>query len=182
MQPRPTPRSVDGFLQPRGTRPLPHLQPRGGADKPASRLLRPHASAVTMQPRPTPTATEPTPTPLPRPVQQPVAEEPEEHVSFPKRLLLSLGKLMLGIGMLAFAFLVQSPAFGQLAILVYAAAALIWRISSRITFILAVMALGLVLLTSVRSDVELAGTFALYAFLLLIVGTISLWREVRSEI
>jgi len=89
---------------------------------------------------------------------------------------------MLGLGIFIFAFLAQSPAFGQIAIFIYAIAAFIWHISSRTTFTMAVMALGLVLFASIRSDVTLAGTFAIYAFLLLIVGTLTLWREVRSEI
>jgi hypothetical protein len=169
-------RSIDGFM---AVRPQPRTvmtpkRPVAATQRPTARPqtpIRPSQPARLARP-------------YAAPIQQPAQPEPlpDARPSFFKRLLIGIGKFLLGIGIFIFAFLAQSPAIGQLAIGVYAIAALGWRISSRITFTMAVMALGLVILASIRSDVTLANTFALYVFLLLIVGTLTLWREVRSEI
>ncbi|HTE58291.1 MAG TPA: hypothetical protein VK694_06110 [Verrucomicrobiae bacterium] len=165
MDPRPhrPARSVDGFLPSRSrATPLPRptpMTPPAAAHRPA-----PQAKPVAaVRPAPTTPAT------------------PKKR-SFFKRMVVGIGKFLLGIGIFILAFLAQSPAIGQVAIGIYAIAAIGWRISSRITFTMAVMALALVIFASIRSDVTLANTFALYVFLLLAVGTLTLWREVRSEI
>lgn len=113
---------------------------------------------------------------------QPTPQQVEKSMPLWKRSLKKLFQLFLFLCLIIFALLVQSPMIGQLAVLVYAVVALIFRFSSRTTFILAIMSFLLVLLASARSDVNLAQTFSAYAFLLLVVGTISLAREVRSEI
>lgn len=166
--PRKPARSVDGFITARRT---------------AAPLARPTPApaAVVHRPAPRPQPKPAVPPPV-RPTPVPVAPTVPKKRSFFKRIAIGVGKFLLGIGIFIFAFLAQSPAFGQLAIGIYAIAAIGWRISSRITFTMAVMALGLVIFASARSDVTLANTFALYVFLLLVVGTLTLWREVRSEI
>jgi len=148
-------RSVDGFLPPRaGYQPPTPLRPTQPA------YTRPHA----------------------QPQTQPAAPAKPKKRSFIKRLGIAIGKFFLGLVIFAFAFFIQSPVIGQLAIFAYAIAVFIWHIPSRTTFMMAVMGLTLVLFSSIRSDVTLAGTFARYVFLLLIIGTFTLWREVRSEI
>lgn len=80
------------------------------------------------------------------------------------------------------AFLVQSIVFGQIMIAVYAIFALIFRINSRTSFTMALMSLGIVMLSTLRSDAAQANTFAVYAFLLLVIGTLSMAREAPGKL
>jgi di/tricarboxylate transporter len=76
----------------------------------------------------------------------------------------------------------QSSVFGQLAVVAYGITAFIWNIASRTTFTLALLAMvATTLLLVVRGDVSQAQNFATYTFLLLVVGVISLIRELRKE-
>jgi len=76
---------------------------------------------------------------------------------------------------------IQSLAFGEILIGVYAAVALVRRIPSRSTFLLALIGLITVaLLTALQGDSDTSDNFAVYVFLLLVVGTVSLGREVYS--
>lgn len=86
------------------------------------------------------------------------------------------------LSLFAVGFLLRSLMVGQAIILIYAIFAFIFRIESRTTFIFVLISFGVVLTASLRSDTTLASVFAVYAFLLLVVGTISLGREVRNEI
>lgn len=86
------------------------------------------------------------------------------------------------LSLFAVGFLLRSLMVGQAIILLYAIFAFIFRIESRTTFIFVLISFGVVLTASLRSDTTLASVFAVYAFLLLVVGTISLGREVRNEI
>jgi len=77
-------------------------------------------------------------------------------------------------------YLVQSLIFGIAALVVYGICSLVFRIPSRATFTLAFMALvTVVVLLVVRSDAALAGNFATYTFLLLVIGVIALAIEAR---
>jgi hypothetical protein len=91
---------------------------------------------------------------------------------------LQLPLLILG-GMLA-GFMVQSLAFGLMLIAAYAVAALVLKIPSRVSFMLAFMSLVTVMVLLVaKPDTALAGNFSTYTFLLLVIGVIALAIEAR---
>jgi hypothetical protein len=76
----------------------------------------------------------------------------------------------------------QSVVFGEIMIGVYGVAALIWRISSRTTFTLALLSfIATAVMLVVRGNVSTAQNFATYTFLLLVVGVITLIRELKKE-
>lgn len=80
-------------------------------------------------------------------------------------------------------FALQSLIIGQLALVFYAIFALVKSVSSYVTFLLAVLALvGTAIVLVARPDTTLAANFAVYAFLLLAIGLLSLGREIRREI
>lgn len=152
MQPRPR-RSVDGFIQ----RPI-------GVK--ARRPVR-----VRPQPPILPSL------PAPRVYAKPLRASP------PKRRLPSWLEMPLII-LLAMTggILAQSVVFGQLAIVAYGAIAFIWRIPSRITFTLALVALAATIVLLVgRGNIPLSQNFATYTFLLLVAGVIGLGRELKKE-
>lgn len=97
----------------------------------------------------------------------------------------STGKLaIIGIVMAAvLAFLsLYSLQLGELVIAGYAIVAIWKRLSSRLTFILALATFGGIIITQIVSpDSGIADNLAVYAFLLLCVGTIELAREVRGN-
>jgi hypothetical protein len=69
---------------------------------------------------------------------------------------------------------------GEAAILSYAVAALVFKFSSRTTFALAVTAFfAVVVLQLVKPDSEMLSNFIVYAFLLLIFGSVTAGLEVR---
>jgi hypothetical protein len=70
---------------------------------------------------------------------------------------------------------------GEIAIAVYTIVALCLRFSSRTSFMLALLAFAMIMLLKiVRPASSLAANFAVYAFLLLIAGTLSQALEVRQ--
>jgi len=76
----------------------------------------------------------------------------------------------------------QSGAFGQIVVVAYGITAYCMRINSRITFMLALAALGAMsILLLGKGDVAPAQNFATYTFLLLVVGVMSLGRELKKE-
>jgi hypothetical protein len=158
-------RSVDGIVArtspPRPIRARPH-QPTAP---------RPHAVA-----RP-PTASQAHSTPRPEP-----KKPSKPAVPFWKKVVNFVGQVALFFVLLAIGLLIQSPIIGQLFIILYGIGVFIWHISSRTTFILVLGCFGVVLFASIKANFPLATTFAMYAFLLLIIGTISLAGEVRNEI
>jgi hypothetical protein len=134
---------------------------------------------------------QPTPAPRPGPRARPVAEpikqqqpaaRPAPKDPFWKKTLRLIGQTALFLLFLALAFIMQSPLIGQVFVLIYAVVAFVRHINSRTTFVLVLGCFGVMLYASARSDVVLASTFATYAFMLLVVATISLALEVRSEI
>jgi hypothetical protein len=91
---------------------------------------------------------------------------------------LQLPVFVLG-GMLAGLFM-QSVVLGMGIAAMYALVAWFGRVPSRITFVLAFLSLlTVVALLVIRQNVELAGNFATYTFLLLVTGIISLMLESR---
>jgi hypothetical protein len=95
-----------------------------------------------------------------------------------QRLQLSL----LIIVAAAVGLLIQSLVVGEVIIAVYAIVALKQRIASRTTFLLALIALVcIVVLVILQGDSTLSEDFAVYAFLLLGVATISLGLETRRH-
>lgn len=82
----------------------------------------------------------------------------------------------IGAGLLA-----QTLIFGEILVAAYAIFALIRRISSRTTFLLALLTIVcIIVLLLIRTNNALAANFAVYAFLLLLVGTVTLGREIRQ--
>ncbi|EDK72616.1 hypothetical protein TM7_0239 [candidate division TM7 genomosp. GTL1] len=79
-------------------------------------------------------------------------------------------------------FLSQIQWVGALAIGIYAVFALWRRIPSRLTFIVALFALGLVPVAIVFDRWYIAQNFGSYSFLLFMVGVFSLTFELRREI
>jgi hypothetical protein len=58
----------------------------------------------------------------------------------------------------------------------------VWGIASRTTFTLALLSMvATTLLLVVRGNIPLAQNFATYTFLLLVVGVITLTRELKKE-
>jgi hypothetical protein len=89
--------------------------------------------------------------------------------------LIITGAMVVGI-------LAQSSAVGQAAIVLYGAIAFFRRISSRTTFTLALLSMvATILLLVVRGNIAMAQNFATYTFLLLVVGVITLNREIKKE-
>jgi hypothetical protein len=87
---------------------------------------------------------------------------------------------VVGSAMLAIGMLLQAAVYGELLIAVYAIFALVRRVESRTTFMLALISLGCILvMLLLRPNLELMQNFAIYAFLLLLVGTVSLTTETR---
>jgi len=116
----------------------------------------------------------------PAPLAQPIRRDftpPQKH----QRRGVGLLKIVLAImAGLAFGLLIQSQTAGEIVIGLYAIAALVLKIESRVTFALALAALAAIMALSVlKPGQPLANNFAVYAFLLLAVGTVSLALETR---
>jgi hypothetical protein len=138
---------------------------------------RPHAPARHLKrPRPEPTVSF---------TQHPLRALPES-VETPspkaKKKLLTLLLEVVAVGVtLIVGPLIQMVVVGEILLLIYLICALVFRIDSRTTFLLALLSLGVVLVGTARANQTLASVFAVYAFLFLVIGTISLGREVRAE-
>ncbi len=144
------------------------------------RVIRRQPAAAPVQ-RPLHIAAKPkAPPQLPQPpTRKPVmAAPPRTAHRLPSALQLPLivgGAMMLG-------FLIQSPLIGQILVIIYGIVAFILRISSRITFMLAITALvAAALLMIFKNNIVLAQGYASYTFLLLVAGVIALSREIRKE-
>lgn len=102
----------------------------------------------------------------------------EPKKSWKERLQLPV--IIIG-GMLA-GFAIQNALLGQTLILLYGIAAFIYKIPSRVSFLAALAALftmfGLLFL---NGNPALSHTFAIYTFLFLVVGVITLNREIKQE-
>jgi hypothetical protein len=97
-----------------------------------------------------------------------------------------LGKLQMPLIVIAgimMGVMVQSAAAGQLLIVGYGALALLLRVESRTTFILALLALITTVTASLSHPDSLMGkNFATYTFLLLVIGVISAsWESIQQR-
>jgi hypothetical protein len=112
-------------------------------------------------------------------VDKPVAKPTNKQRKKASKLQTPLLVLAIVIG----GFLIQqSAAVGELCIVVYAIITLKQKIASRLTFILALVAfVGVLVMLLLQANEALAKNFALYSFLLLAVGVLSLMRELFSE-
>lgn len=98
------------------------------------------------------------------------------------RLRASLQLPLIIGGAMTAGVLAQSEIIGQLLVLGYGVAALIWKIPSRTTFTLVLLSMiATTALLIVRGNIPLAQAFATYTFLLLVVGVITLSRELKKE-
>lgn len=99
-----------------------------------------------------------------------------EAMHLSKLALLGLAMTALLIGLSLF-----SLQLGELVLAVYAIIAIWKRLTSRLSFALALATFGGIIVTQLLSpDSGIADNLAVYAFLLLCIGTISLAREVRQ--
>ena len=108
---------------------------------------------------------------------------PAQASSTKKRRLASLivKTLLIPLAIIAAVIIgmfMQTLVFGEVAVCLYAIFALVLRISSRTTFQLAFITLiGILLLSATGKNDVLANNFAVYTFLLIVIGTLSLIRE-----
>ncbi len=129
---------------------------------------------------------QPAPPTFSRPPARAVPPALSDAQTAPPRKRSRIPSILKDLGVIVVALIaglfIQSVVFGQLLLLAYAVGVFVLRIASRTTFLLALLSLGVVLIASARTNSSLAGVFAVYAFLLLAIGTISLGREVRDEL
>lgn len=191
--PPPNPRApVPGFQSVRAHRSI------DGISSPAPRALQPTPPAP--QPAPITFTAPPRPqaiaAPLPSLVQGPAAAQaaaiPLQPPALPSPARFELNPpktrgikvvSVLAIAILAGALILARQPFGQVVVMLYGIIAVQQRIASRFTFIMALGALGLALVSLVglggASSVPTA--FATYAFLLLTIGALTLAFELRHE-
>jgi hypothetical protein len=99
-----------------------------------------------------------------------------------KRLLSALQVPGIILASVLVGYFMQSLVYGEIAVAVYAVIALLFKVASRTTFMLALMSLFVIIITVIANPGgTLSTNFAVYTFLLLVVGTLSLAREVRAE-
>jgi hypothetical protein len=118
----------------------------------------------------------------PQPQSLPVPKPRVTSVSRNKKLINSLQLPLIILASVIVGYLIQSLLFGEIAIAIYAVGALAFKVASKTTYILAMLSLlAIVALEISNPGGTLAQNFAVYTFLLLIIGTVSLGREVRVE-
>ncbi|HSW99001.1 MAG TPA: hypothetical protein VLF71_04130 [Candidatus Saccharimonadales bacterium] len=158
-------RSVDGIAG----RPGPNTLRRPAATPQAARGSLPRQP---QQPNPAPHPT----APPPRRLDFTAPQQPRHRRRWWQSLLFPCAILVC----LSASFVVQSLPLGMAAIAVYGIVAWARHIPSRVSFIMAFLALlTVVILLVVRQNVDLASNFATYAFLLLVVGIASTMLESR---
>lgn len=123
----------------------------------------------------------PAATPIPRRVYRAAGLQttpPQRRRWLPEQVPLPL----IIVGAMVAGVFAQSAVFGQFLVVAYGLAALIWNIASRTTFTLALLSMiATTILLIVRGNIGLAQNFATYTFLLLVVGVITLIRELKKE-
>ncbi len=123
--------------------------------------------------------------PVPAPSQAPVVrkytfQQPAPTIKKQRRWGQRMQLAMLVVGGLAGGLVVQNMAIGGGLAAVYGIVALIKRIPSRTTFMLATLSLGAVcLLLLFKPDGQLISNFSSYTFIFLIIGVVTLARESR---
>jgi hypothetical protein len=165
------PRRIDDFVRPKA------LQ----APAPTQSTPRP---IVPSAPKPAPPRAAVSGKRLPRRLQvRPLFRDLHRTLLARHRLLQKFQLPLFIVGAVLVGLLVQSLVFGEIVIGFYAAWALVRRIASRTTFMLALIALvGIVVVLLLQGESSLSNNFAVYAFLLLTIGTVSLGLEVRREV
>ncbi len=109
---------------------------------------------------------------------KPVRQQTKKKARIPTALQLPL----LVIVAIAAGFGAQSYAFGEIAVVIYGIVAVACAIPSRTTFILgALSTVATTLALILQGNVSLSQNFATDTFLLLVVGVISLGRELKKE-
>jgi hypothetical protein len=114
----------------------------------------------------------------PKTRQRPFQRTPGEHkhTGFWQRLQLPL----LVAGSMLAGFLVESLVIGLALISIYGVAAFIQRVPSRVSFMLSFISMiTVIVLLVAKPGTPLAGNFATYTFLLLVIGVIALAIEAR---
>jgi len=168
-------RSIDGIARKKAAPALPQYLPRT-----ATPVTRPRAPQPA-QPVPRPTVQ---PAPQPRPTVA-VATKPQTTPKAARKkrgMPAWLEVPLMGFGAIAAGLLAQSALIGQLMIVAYGVAAFFLRVRSRTTFTLALMSMiATIILLTFRGNVSLSQNFATYTFLLLVVGVITLGRELKQE-
>ena len=168
---------VDPFIP---TRPRQRPTAQLVRSTPASKTATPRAVS---QQRPSPAAQQPQAKPEATSKVLPLARRtftaPQVRTSRLKsnlQLLAIMGwAVIFGLGS-------YSQLAGEIAIFIYAIVALSFRLSSRTTFALALCAFGgVVVLQVIRPDSDMGANFTIYAFLLLMVGCLSLGAEARER-
>lgn len=105
--------------------------------------------------------------------------EPQKRQSWMRRNGPLAGFLL---GMALLGFLAQFQWLGQSAIGVYAVIAIWQRVPARRTFVLALLALGMVPISIIAANWLIAQNFAAYAFVLFAFGMVSMTLELRREL
>ena len=111
------------------------------------------------------------------------SQHPQKRLdrSMARHILHNLKLLLIIIAALSVGELAQAPAFGEAAIAIYAVIALVYRVSSRITFLLSLLTLAtVILLYTISSASTIAPTFATYTFMFVVIGVICLGQEVSG--
>ena len=123
-------------------------------------------------------AQQPRPNPPAQPEPQPQTSKPKK----PRRILHLVQLPLFLLTIIAAGLLVQSAIVGEVALVAYAIFAIVRRVPSRTTFLLALLSLvAIVVLLVIKPSNALAANFAVYTFLLLVAGVITLGRETRTR-
>lgn len=178
------PQSVDGMVR----RPMPAAAPfRPIGQSPSLQPARPAAPPSQLQP-PRPVSIQANTaalSPAPTVVQLPsLALPPAPSLALPKKRSFWIKALGVvgAIAFVGFIIATRQP-FGQVLIMVYGIVAIKRHLPSRVTFLLALAALGLALVSSVLLGGQsgIPPSFASYAFLLLAIGAVALAVELRED-
>lgn len=102
------------------------------------------------------------------------------RLRIPSRVGRALRLPLCALGVILAGLLLPSIIMGEIAVVLYAVAALVWRIRSGFTFALAFCTLLAAIVLMATSRGALANNFAVYAFLLLVAGVVTLGREMRE--
>jgi len=166
-------------------RPLPPPVRRTTPDKVGNDIVR-QAEGSALLPHTPIAATERRHIPSParqatHPVQQKAKARPAAKSHLERKWLYYVKLSLACLAMLAIGSLAQIAIAGEIAIGIYAIWAIITKVPSRTTFLLALGTFGaILLLLFIKPDQVLMKNFATYAFLFLLTGTASLLREARD--
>lgn len=150
-----------------------------GNEHPAGRGRQPHSVDGILPARPITRPSRPSQAP---PAMPPEPQTPAKKPQRLRRIIKALLQASALMALLLIGLLSRYAVVGQAMIGVYALCVVIFRIESRTTFTLAIMSLAVVLVSSVRTDRVLAGAFAIYAFMFLSIGVVSLSREIHDTL